>query len=108
MAKSTFLANMSHELRTPLNAVLGFAQVMERDQALSPRQREHLGIITNSGEHLLKLINGVLEMSKIEAGRVTLNEATFDLRTTCSAASRSCSSCAPRPRHLSLLFDTRS
>jgi signal transduction histidine kinase/CheY-like chemotaxis protein len=79
VAKSRFLANMSHELRTPLNAVLGFAQVMERGQGLSPRQREHLGIITNSGEHLLNLINGVLEMSKIEAGRVTLNEATFDL-----------------------------
>ncbi|HEU5102132.1 MAG TPA: GAF domain-containing protein [Roseiflexaceae bacterium] len=80
MAKSTFLANMSHELRTPLNAVLGFAQVMERDPALSSRQKEHLSIITRSGEHLLGLINDVLEMSKIEAGRITLNEATFDLR----------------------------
>jgi GAF domain-containing protein/CheY-like chemotaxis protein len=80
VAKSTFLANMSHELRTPLNAVLGFAQVMERDAALSSRQKEHLGIITRSGEHLLGLINDVLEMSKIEAGRVTLNETTFDLR----------------------------
>jgi signal transduction histidine kinase/ActR/RegA family two-component response regulator len=80
VAKSTFLANMSHELRTPLNAVLGFAQVMERDAALSSRQKEHLGIISRSGEHLLSLINDVLEMSKIEAGRVTLNETTFDLR----------------------------
>jgi len=80
VAKSTFLANMSHELRTPLNAVLGFAQVMERDPALPPRNREHLGIITRSGEHLLGLINDVLEMSKIEAGRVTLNSAPFDLR----------------------------
>ena len=80
VAKSTFLANMSHELRTPLNAVLGFAQVMERDSALSSRQKEHLGIITRSGEHLLGLINDVLEMSKIEAGRVMLNETTFDLR----------------------------
>jgi signal transduction histidine kinase/FixJ family two-component response regulator len=79
LAKSTFLANMSHELRTPLNAVLGFAQVMERDPALSPRQSEHLGIITRSGEHLLGLINDVLEVSKIEAGRVTLNQAPFDL-----------------------------
>ena len=68
------------ELRTPLNAVLGFAQVMERDPQLSSRQKEHLGIITRSGEHLLGLINDVLEMSKIEAGRVTLNETTFDLR----------------------------
>jgi signal transduction histidine kinase/DNA-binding response OmpR family regulator len=80
VAKSTFLANMSHELRTPLNAVLGFAQVMERDPALSGRQKEHLSIITRSGEHLLGLINDVLEMSKIEAGRITLNETSFDLR----------------------------
>jgi len=79
VAKSTFLANMSHELRTPLNAVLGFAQLMERDPALPDHQKEHLGIITRSGEHLLGLINSVLEMSKIEAGRVTLNEAPFDL-----------------------------
>jgi PAS domain S-box-containing protein len=78
-AKSAFLANMSHELRTPLNAVLGFAQVMERDPALSARQREHLGIIVSSGEHLLNLINDVLEMSKIEAGQVSLSEAPFDL-----------------------------
>ncbi len=80
VAKSTFLANMSHELRTPLNAVLGFAQVLERDPDLSARNREHLGIISRSGEHLLGLINDVLEMSKIEAGRVTFNPAPFDLR----------------------------
>src|SRR5262249_15964404 len=79
-AKSTFLANMSHELRTPLNAILGFTQVMERDSTLSPQQKEHLGIITRSAQHLLRLINAVLEMSKIEAGRITLNEAPFDLR----------------------------
>jgi signal transduction histidine kinase/CheY-like chemotaxis protein/tetratricopeptide (TPR) repeat protein len=78
-AKSTFLANMSHELRTPLNAVLGFAQVLERDPALSEGQKKHLSIITRSGEHLLGLINDVLEMSKIEAGRVTLNRAPFEL-----------------------------
>ncbi|GAB4194495.1 MAG: hypothetical protein OHK0022_10540 [Roseiflexaceae bacterium] len=80
VAKSSFLANMSHELRTPLNAVLGFAQVLERDPDLSARNREHLGIISRSGEHLLGLINDVLEMSKIEAGRVTFNPAPFDLR----------------------------
>jgi signal transduction histidine kinase/FixJ family two-component response regulator len=79
VAKSSFLANMSHELRTPLNAVLGFAQVMERDQTLTASQREYLGIISRSGEHLLGLINSVLEMSKIEAGRVSLNESPFDL-----------------------------
>jgi signal transduction histidine kinase/DNA-binding response OmpR family regulator len=79
IAKSTFLANMSHELRTPLNSVLGFAQLLLRDEGLSLRQKEQLGIISRSGEHLLGLINDVLEMSKIEAGRVTLNTAPFDL-----------------------------
>lgn len=78
-AKSEFLANMSHELRTPLNAILGFAQVMTRDSTLTPTQQEYLGIIARSGEHLLTLLNDVLEMSKIEAGRITLNETSFDL-----------------------------
>ena len=78
-AKSIFLANMSHELRTPLNAILGFSQLMERDPAITPRQRESLGIINRSGEHLLALIDDVLEMSKIEAGRIVLNPAPFNL-----------------------------
>jgi two-component system sensor histidine kinase ChiS len=86
-AKSLFLANMSHELRTPLNAILGFSQLMIRpvasgsDQAgtLSDDQRENLEVIVRSGEHLLGLINEVLEMSKIEAGRATLNKQDFDL-----------------------------
>jgi len=78
-AKSTFLANMSHELRTPLNAILGFAQLMERETTLTPYQRESLAIINRSGEHLLNLINDVLEMSKIEAGRTVLNAAPFNL-----------------------------
>ncbi|MEL7035859.1 MAG: ATP-binding protein [Cyanobacteria bacterium J06592_8] len=80
-AKSEFLANMSHELRTPLNAILGFTQVMSRSRSgsLSPEQQEHLSIISRSGEHLLELINDILEMSKIEAGRTTLNNADFDL-----------------------------
>ncbi len=79
-AKSTFLANMSHELRTPLNAILGFARLLSQDTLLTPRQRaEYLGIIQHSGEHLHTLINDVLDMSKVEAGRATLNEASFDL-----------------------------
>jgi signal transduction histidine kinase/DNA-binding NarL/FixJ family response regulator len=78
-AKSVFLANMSHELRTPLNAILGFSQLMVRDSAMSPAQREYVDVISRSGEYLLQLINDVLEMSKIEAGRVTLNIESFDL-----------------------------
>ncbi|AFZ20444.1 response regulator [Allocoleopsis franciscana] len=78
-AKSEFLSKMSHELRTPLNAILGFTQVITRDKALNPVHQEHLAVIKRSGEHLLSLINDVLEMSKIEAGRITLNENTFDL-----------------------------
>ncbi|MET0006495.1 MAG: AAA family ATPase [Candidatus Thiodiazotropha sp. 6PLUC4] len=78
-AKSTFLANMSHELRTPLNAILGFSHMMQRDKNLSKDQHETLNIINNSGEHLLKLINDVLEIAKIEAGKLQLDIATFDL-----------------------------
>jgi PAS domain S-box-containing protein len=78
-AKSVFLANMSHEIRTPMNAILGFSQLMLRDQDLTSQQCQYLGTINRSGEHLLALINDVLEMSKIEAGRTTLNSSTFDL-----------------------------
>jgi len=78
-AKSDFLSSMSHELRTPLNAILGFSQLLTRDDSLNTQQREHLGIINRSGEHLLALINDVLSMSKIEAGRITLKENSFDL-----------------------------
>jgi two-component system sensor histidine kinase/response regulator len=78
-AKSQFLASMSHELRTPLNAILGFTQVMHRDPMVSREHQDYLRIIWQSGEHLLELINDILEMSKIEAGRITLNEISFDL-----------------------------
>ncbi|MDJ0845641.1 ATP-binding protein [Crocosphaera sp.] len=77
-AKSEFLANMSHELRTPLNAILGFAQVMRRSQTLDKEHQENLSIITRSGEHLLNLINQVLDLSKIEAGRILFNQTEFD------------------------------
>src|SRR5690606_21127739 len=78
-AKSTFLANMSHELRTPLNAILGFAQLMDRESGLTAEQRGNLATIRQSGEHLLTLINDVLEVSKIEAGRIAVQERNFDL-----------------------------
>ncbi len=77
-AKSVFLANMSHELRTPLNAILGFSNLVRRDPALPPEEREHLDIINRSGEHLLSLINDVLEIAKIEAGRLQLEITPFD------------------------------
>lgn len=78
-AKSEFLANMSHELRTPLNSILGFSQLMTHHTQLNSKQRENLSLINSSGEHLLALINDILEMAKIEAGRTVLNEENFDL-----------------------------
>jgi signal transduction histidine kinase/DNA-binding response OmpR family regulator len=78
-AKSIFLSNMSHELRTPLNAILGFSQLMKDDHNLSVENRENLNIILHSGEHLLSLINEVLELSKIEAGQINLNESVLNL-----------------------------
>jgi len=81
MAKSTFLANMSHELRTPLNAILGFSQLISHDRSLGAGHREDLSIIRRSGEHLLTLINDVLNMSKIESGQTMLNEKDFDLKS---------------------------
>lgn len=78
-AKSLFLANMSHELRSPLNAVLGYSQLMGRDAALTPQQRENIVSINRSGEHLLALINDVLEIAKIESGKISLLPVDFDL-----------------------------
>ena len=79
VAKGQFLASMSHELRTPLNAILGFTQLVIRDRTLKDSHRDYLKIIHSSGEHLLELINDVLDMSKIESGRITLNSTSFDL-----------------------------
>jgi signal transduction histidine kinase/CheY-like chemotaxis protein len=78
-AKSTFLSTMSHEIRTPMNAILGYAQLMLRDPALGTDAKANLAIIGRSGEHLLGLINDVLDMSKIEAGHTQLNPTTFNL-----------------------------
>jgi signal transduction histidine kinase len=80
LAKSTFLASMSHELRTPLNAVLGYAQLLKRESSLDERQVTSIDTIQSSGEHLLALINDLLDLSKIEAGKFELYESTIDLR----------------------------
>ena len=78
-AKGMFLANMSHEIRTPLNAILGYTQLLLRDSELRPIHRTPLETVRRSGEHLLGLLNDILEMSKIEAGRATLKQGDFNL-----------------------------
>jgi PAS domain S-box-containing protein len=78
-AKGTFLANMSHEIRTPMNAILGYAQLLRRDPSLDAEQKRKLEIIHSSGDHLLTVINDILEMSKIEAGRTTVTAEPFEL-----------------------------
>jgi PAS domain S-box-containing protein len=87
-AKSIFLANMSHELRTPLNAILGFAKIVERDPTLKQEHRSELQTINRAGQHLLALINDVLEISRIEAGRVTVQNDIFNLHDTLSDVER--------------------
>ena len=84
-AKSSFLAHMSHELRTPLNSILGFSSIVREAPELSEKHREDLATVCRSGEHLLGLIDDVLDTAKIEAGRVTLNLAPFDLHALVSA-----------------------
>ena len=78
-AKSHFLAHMSHELRTPLNGILGYAQLLKRDDALSQDQQHSVAVIEHSGEHLLTLINDLLDLAKIEAGRLDLQTSSIDL-----------------------------
>jgi signal transduction histidine kinase/CheY-like chemotaxis protein len=103
-AKSAFLANMSHELRSPLNAILGFSQLMTRSKTLSPEHQENMSIISSSGEHLLTLINNVLDLSKIEAGRTTLNSKKFDLyRLLCDLEDMF--QLKADDKHLQLIFD---
>jgi signal transduction histidine kinase/ActR/RegA family two-component response regulator len=80
-AKSKFLATMSHEFRTPLNGILGYAQILKDDKNLTPRQYEEVNVIQQSGEHLLTLINDILDLSKIEAGRIELTLTEIHLPT---------------------------
>ena len=95
---------MSHELRTPLNAILGFTQVISRDPSLNPHHQESLGIINRSGEHLLALINDVLEMAKIEAGQITLNSRAFDLHRLLSNLQEMLR-CRAEAKGLKLIFE---
>jgi signal transduction histidine kinase/CheY-like chemotaxis protein len=104
LSKSKFLSSMSHELRTPLNAILGFSQIMGRDQKLDAKHREHLKIITRSGDHLLALINDVLEMSKIEAGQSALNPTPYDLRTMLKSI-QDMFQLRAESKHIQLLFE---
>ena len=103
-AKTGFLANMSHELRTPLNAILGFAQLMAHSRDLTADQQENLEIIIRSGQHLLILINNVLDLSKIEAGRITLNETNFDLHALLNDV-EDLFQLRAKEKHLQLIFD---
>ena len=82
-AKSEFLSNMSHELRTPLHGVLGYAQILRRDPAINPEQKENLEAIERCGQHLLNLINDILDLTRIEAGQMKLDFQAADLRQLC-------------------------
>ncbi len=87
-AKSQFLASVSHELRTPLNGILGYAQILRRDPTLTDKQRDGVRVIHESGDHLLSLINDVLDLSKIEAGRIELHPVDFELAEFAAAVGR--------------------
>jgi PAS domain S-box-containing protein len=105
-AKSMFLANMSHEIRTPMNAILGYSQLLQREEGFSPKHKEFLDIIGRSGEYLLALINDILEMSKIEAGRITLHPEPGNLHMLFQDLERMFRIRAPE-KGLALSFDIR-
>jgi PAS domain S-box-containing protein len=102
-AKSQFLASMSHELRTPLNGILGYTQILHRDAALTTKQRDGVSIIHQSAEHLLALINDVLDLAKIEARKLELHPAEFDLPEFVRAVE---AVFQPRARDKNLLLET--
>jgi PAS domain S-box-containing protein len=102
-AKSYFLASVSHELRTPLNGILGYTQILRRDPALGEKQRDGVRVIHESADHLLALINDVLDLSKIEAGRIELHAADFELPAFVAGVERVF---ARRAREKSILFET--
>ncbi|HTQ44459.1 MAG TPA: ATP-binding protein, partial [Polyangiaceae bacterium] len=87
-AKTTFLSTMSHELRTPLNAILGFSQLLSRDRSLGSEAKESVDVVVKSGEHLLGLINDVLSITKIEAGKLVLDETAFSLPAAVDAVEK--------------------
>lgn len=80
-AKGVFLSNMSHEIRTPLNAIIGFSQLLKRDETLQPKQQEQVRTIFRSGEHLLSLVNEILDLSKVEAGHLKIFNSEFSMET---------------------------
>ncbi|MEO5960261.1 MAG: PAS domain S-box protein, partial [Opitutaceae bacterium] len=102
-AKSYFLASVSHELRTPLNGILGYTQILRRDTALTGKQREGVRVIHESADHLLALINDVLDLSKIEAGRIELYHADFELPEFALGVERVF---APRAKEKCILFES--
>jgi PAS domain S-box-containing protein len=102
-AKSYFLASVSHELRTPLNGILGYTQILRRDPGLAPKQRDGVRVIHESAEHLLALITDVLDLSKIEAGRIELNPTDFQLPEFATAVERVFT---PRAKEKGILFET--
>lgn len=104
LAKSKFLANMSHELRTPLNSILGFTQLILREEQLDITIQNHLDIVNRSGKHLLTLINDVLEISKIEAGKLVLHSQSFNLRwLLCSLVDMF--SLSAKAKHIAIILD---
>ena len=89
-AKSEFLANMSHELRTPLNGILGYAQILARSQSMTPQEQDGIQIINRSGNHLLTLINDILDLAKIESRKMGLSPTAFEFRSFLRSVTEIC------------------